>query len=199
MATAQQKRAPIQTQHCRFCNHLLLATTRTLSSLPRRGEGAQDKAIIIPLEDADTEVEAEAELEAEAEIEAEQDQQQGSTSKSISNSVSKGKTKHTTLLLSTTIPDKRATLIRREDGIEKRILLRCGRCRVVVGYYLDKVHWDSHTSKRIGIGAGEDVGEGDEERPPAVYVLPGALVETEGMGGSGGGVVGEREWRGWDL
>ena len=92
------------------------------------------------------------------------------------------------MLLSTTIPDRRATLIRREDGIEKRVLLRCGRCRVVVGYYLDRVHWASGQKDREADVEGE-------ERPPAVYILPGAMVETEKMGGEG---VGEKEWRGWN-
>lgn len=154
------QRLPILTQHCRFCSHLLLSTTRDISTLPRRSGDALDNAIIIPLspESAPT---------------------------ADSNTES---TDHITLLLSTTIPDRRATLIRREDGIEKRILLRCGRCRVVVGYYLDKVHW--------GTQAQQDEGEGEGEvKPPAVYILPGALVGTEGMGGEG---VGEREWRGWN-
>lgn len=68
-----------------------------------------------------------------------------------------------------------------------------------MGYYLDKVHWaDAEKSQRQpGAGHGED-GDGEEERgeerPPAMYVLPGALVETEKMGGEG---VGEEEWRGW--
>lgn len=197
----QKQKLPIRTQHCRFCNHLLLATTRTLSALPRRGEGAQDKAIIIPLEDGDGngDADGDAEAEAEAEAEIEEQNQQGTTA---TNAKSKAKSKrrmnHTTLLLSTTLPDRRPTLIRREDGIEKRILLRCGRCRVVVGYYLDKVHWDT-TRKEKGKGTDGEKGEGEERpRPPAVYVLPGAVVETEKMGAEGGG-VGEREWRGWDA
>lgn len=75
--------------------------------------------------------------------------------------------------------------------------MRCGRCRVVVGYYLDRVHW-GEAAKGAGQGAsltgeGEDV-DGEDERPPAMYVLPGALVETEKMGGEG---VGEKEWRVW--
>jgi hypothetical protein len=146
-------RLPIQTQHCRFCSHLLLSTTRDISSLPRRTGSALDKAIILPL----------------------------------SPSSDTNESKHVTLLLSTTIPDRRATLIRREDGIEKRVLLRCGRCRVVVGYYLDRVHWE-------GRGLGKEEEEGEEEEP-AVYVLPGALVGTENIGGEG---VGELEWRGWN-
>ncbi|KAJ5364851.1 uncharacterized protein N7496_010564 [Penicillium cataractarum] len=168
---------PINTQHCRFCNHLLLATTRTLSTLPRRSTPGADASLILPLEKLHTSNE----------------QQPDSTTTT---------SKHVTLLLSTTIPDRRATLIRREDGIEKRILLRCGRCRVVVGYYLDRVHWGesgkggSQGQGQTGEGEGEGEGEGQdgEERPPAMYVLPGALVETEEMGGEG---VGEKEWRVW--
>ncbi|KAJ5984593.1 hypothetical protein N7481_006692 [Penicillium waksmanii] len=172
-------RHKILTQHCQFCNHLLLATTRTLNSLPRRTGESKDKAIILPLE-ATLPQETDADTDAST-------------------------TKHTTVLLSTTVPDRRATLIRREDGIEKRILLRCGRCRVVVGYYLDKVHWGGQTASKakanveIEEGEGDGEGEGEtaeEERPPAVYILPGAVVETGEMGEKSGG-VGEMEWRVW--
>ncbi|CAI7642970.1 unnamed protein product [Penicillium glandicola] len=169
------QRLPIQTQHCRFCNHLLLATTRDISTLPRRGGEGKDKALILPLERKNsTDGEVEADLEEEAKT-----TETPRKARHASN--------HTTLLLATTIPDRRATVIRREDGIEKRLLLRCGRCKVVVGYYLDRVHWGS-TGDR-GVRDGE---EGEEERPPAVYLLPGSVVETEKLGGEG---VGEREWK----
>ncbi|KAJ5126350.1 hypothetical protein N7476_009325 [Penicillium atrosanguineum] len=158
-------RLPIQTQHCRFCSHLLLSTTRSISTLPRRAGDGLDKAIILPLPTS-------ADGDADANTDS--------------------KTKHITLLLSTTIPDRRATLIRREDGIEKRILLRCGRCRVVVGYYLDKVHWEEEAQAQAQAQAQV---EGEEEKPPAVYILPGALVGTEDMGSIG---VGEGEWRAWN-
>jgi hypothetical protein len=157
---------PIQTQHCAFCNHLLLATTRTLSTLPRRAGEGKDNATILPLENTDLDLEAELEDE--------------------SSHKTRHVTQHTTLLLATTIPDRRATLIRREDGIEKRLLLRCGRCRVVVGYYLDRVHWENGAE---GVNAKVD---GEGERPPAVYILPGAVVETEKMG-----VAGDEGWREW--
>jgi hypothetical protein len=101
--------------------------------------------------------------------------------------------------------DRRATMIRREDGIEKRILLRCGRCKVVVGYYLDPqkdsllnpVFAPDHRRppvrdrsgqkerRMVRGGAVRDGEEEDEERPPAVYLLPGAVVETEKLGGEG--------------
>ncbi|CAG8075576.1 unnamed protein product [Penicillium olsonii] len=138
-AKIMAERLPIRTQHCQFCNHLLLATTRTLSTLPRRGGEAKDKAIILPLE----------------------------------NEGSETPTQHTTLLLSTLLPDRRPTLIRREDGIEKRLFLRCGRCRVVVGYHLDAVHYE-------------------DQKPKPVYLLPGSVVETEKMGQEE-----EGRWREW--
>ncbi|KAJ5474891.1 hypothetical protein N7475_004457 [Penicillium sp. IBT 31633x] len=173
------QRLPIQTQHCRFCNHLLLATTRNISTLPRRGGESKDKALILPLErNSSTDRELEAELEEEA---ANASETPARKSRHASN--------HTTLLLATTIPDRRATVIRREDGIEKRLLLRCGRCRVVVGYYLDRIHWGGAANGEKGVQ-----GEDEEQRPPAVYLLPGAVVETENMGGEG---VGEKEWREW--
>jgi phage FluMu protein Com len=171
----------IRTQHCRFCNHLLLATTRTLSTLPRRSPPAADSALILPLEKLRTTTDEEP-----------------TSTQAPSNPKSSSSAKHVTILLSTTLPDRRATLIRREDGIEKRILLRCGRCRVVVGYYLDRIHWEgtSQAQKEKEKAIGEDSEEegGDEERPPAMYVLPGSLVETEDMDGEG---VGGKEWRVW--
>ncbi|KAJ5095051.1 hypothetical protein N7532_007342 [Penicillium argentinense] len=155
-------RLQIRTQHCSFCNHLLLATTRDIKQLPRRTNGSKDTAIILPLSSQSQDPDSDTTPDASG--------------------------KHATVLLSTTIPDKRSTLIRRADGIEKRILLRCGRCRAVAGYYLDRVHWENQYPQN-GDGA-----EGD--RPPAVYLLPGAVVQTENMGEEDGG-VGEMEWKKW--
>lgn len=55
-------------------------------------------------------------------------------------------------------PDRRPIVVQREDGFEKRILLRCGRCKLVVGYVLNAVDASSVT-----------------------YILPGGLVETSEM------------------
>lgn len=63
-----------------------------------------------------------------------------------------------------------------------------------MGYYLDRVHWGEPAKGASQMGEGEDGLDGGEERPPAMYVLPGALVETEKMGEEG---VGEKEWRVW--
>jgi phage FluMu protein Com len=162
---SSEPRLQIRTQHCTFCNHLLLATTRDISTLPRRGGEAKDKAIILPLEDRT--------IGEDADI----------------NEAQGTRTKHATLLLSTTIPDRRATLIRREDGIEKRVLLRCGRCKAVMGYYLDSVHYGEEKTKVV-----EDDDGNVEEKRPAVYILPGAIVETDKMGGNSD----DAEWRGWN-
>lgn len=60
--------------------------------------------------------------------------------------------------------DKRPTIIVREDGFEKRLLLRCTRCQVVVGYKLAESHF-------------EDAAMAEE----VVYILPGGLVDTGDM------------------
>lgn len=150
-AEPEPNRLPVGTLHCRFCSHLLLATTRDIPRLPRRKDPSKDAAIILPLpsEPADP-----------------TEDEPG------------GQNQHSTLLLSTTIPDRKPTLVRREDGIEKRIFLRCGRCRVVVGYFLDEVHFPS------------DI----EDRGKVVYLLPGGLMETEAMGDEDRLKATDREW-----
>lgn len=54
-------------------------------------------------------------------------------------------------------------MIRREDGFEKRMLLRCGRCKLVVGYTLDEAHFEVKGQERL------------------VYLLPGGLISTADM------------------
>lgn len=84
---------------------------------------------------------------------------------------------HYTILLSTTIPERNAVVIRRGDGFERRILLRCGRCRVLVGYVLDDM-----LSQRL---EGDDTLRLAKEISAAqfAYILPDALVETGGLDG----------------
>lgn len=63
-------------------------------------------------------------------------------------------------------------MVQREDGFERRRVWRCGRCGVVVGYEIERE-------------------KGAKEVGRAVFLLEGALVETEEMvGGGGGGEVG---------
>lgn len=72
-------------------------------------------------------------------------------------------------------------MIRRTDGFEKRLLLRCARCRGVVAYRLV-----SEESLVGGSAAGSEenaVQEDPMRKEGFVYVLPGALVETSIMMG----------------
>jgi hypothetical protein len=200
----QQQRLKVHTHHCRFCNHLLLATTRTIATLPRRKAPAQDNALILPLPSADEDEEEDEEEDDEPDADATTSPEPGTetnrpeTQKAESEGRgTRRKQKHYTILLSTTLPDRKATLVRREDGFEKRRFLRCGRCRVVVGYFLDAVHFPVGHGK--GEDKGEDVGEGEgaDQEPRVVYLLPGALMETEIMGDEEKMRAMDREWSGW--
>lgn len=124
---------------------------------------------------------------------------------------------HYTILLSTTIPDRKPIIIRREDGFEKRLMLRCGRCRVVMGYALDEVHFPDHNVGAGAGAAGKDGGDGKmgdgendgddkvekareirrKKAEEVVYILPGALVETGEMG-KGAIKVETEEWANWE-
>jgi hypothetical protein len=54
-------------------------------------------------------------------------------------------------------PDHRRPPVRDRSGQkERRILLRCGRCKVVVGYYLDRVHWAAGDRGAVRDGEEED-------------------------------------------
>lgn len=91
-----------------------------------------------------------------------------------------------TLLLSTTL-DRRPTMIRRSDGFEKRYLLRCGRCRLVVGYELDAEHYTASAevnggaAEAVDAETGNETGPEDKERTKLVYLLPGGIMSTEVM------------------
>ena len=176
----------IKTHHCRFCNHLLLATTRHLPSLPRRKEPARDAALILPLPVSGA-AEDDEEEEEEEEEGKEEKEGNGTTTQTQKQRKTKRKGKDYSILLSTTLPDRKPTLIRREDGFEKRLLLRCGRCRVVMGYFLDPVHFPDNNGEEW---------DGDAK---VVYLLPGALMETGVMvqGDEGKMKAMDQEWTGW--
>lgn len=204
---AQQPQTNLKTHHCRFCNHLLLATTRELASLPRRREPGRDGAVILPLPGRDNNDEIDNDndndddndngnnkyADEELEEEKQEKQEQGQTTKRTQTPAqTQTRTKpqprpngEYSILLSTTLPDRRAMLVRREDGFEKRTMLRCGRCRVVVGYFLDGVHFGT------GAGAATATATG------TVYLLPGALMETGTMGDEETKKGLDREWSAW--
>lgn len=64
--------------------------------------------------------------------------------------------------------DAKATVLKLDDGFEKRYSVRCTRCGLATGYHLDKSQFsgtESETGPRIDV----------------VYVLPGGLMTTEEM------------------
>jgi hypothetical protein len=187
----------IQTYHC-ICTSLLLASTHTLSSLPRRQGSTLDTAIILPVpssppgQDLDQDHSLSrsasperAEAEADDEDEDSRSAAQGLTKDGENDLPPQGYT----ILLSLT-PDRKATVIRREDGFERRLLWRCGRCRLVVGYEIEGA--DSMDV--------DDQGKGKELewKGKVLYLLPGGIMSTELMmngrkEGNGKGIFGVGE------
>jgi hypothetical protein len=176
--TSPKNQPQIHTYHC-ICSTLLVATTYNLSSLRHRKEPALDKAYILPLPPA-ARLAGETAGEEDAEPQTRDRADDGYS-----------------LLLSTT-QDRKPTMVRREDGFEKRILLRCGRCRLVVGYKLDAAHFRPAERGAVGrvVGDGEgktDVGTSEVE---VAYLLPGGLVSSEEL--KTGKIPEVVDWRQWD-
>lgn len=67
-----------------------------------------------------------------------------------------------------TVADSKPTVIRRDDGLEKRYMHKCGRCDLTLAYQLDKSQFE---------GAEPESGP----RLDVVYVFPGGLMSTEDM------------------
>lgn len=64
--------------------------------------------------------------------------------------------------------DEKPTVIRLEDGFEKRYFEKCSRCDLMVGYHLDRSQFDETKAQK---GCRDDV----------IYFLPGGLVSTKDM------------------
>lgn len=79
-------------------------------------------------------------------------------------------------ILQNTVSDSQPTVIRRDDGFEKRILLRCQRCNLVLGYHLDQSHFE----------------DGEQEANSVAYILPGGLLPTEDL--TDGKMPAEPDW-----
>jgi hypothetical protein len=91
-------------------------------------------------------------------------------------------------------PDKKVTIVRREDGFEKRVLWRCERCRVGVGYELQLQGGEAMEGLVEGEGGGGgEKGKGREEEyeGKVMYLLPGGIMSTDVMMGRAGKRVGE--------
>ena len=138
----------IHTYHC-LCTQLLLATPYILSDLPKRQAPGLDGARILPLGKPSNNQEDERMVNPDPLHE---------DPGSVENGNDESDRVQYSLLLNTTL-DRRAVVVRREDGFEKRWIRRCARCRTGIGYVLHE-----------NLGRGEGMG--------AVYLLEDGLVNT---------------------
>ncbi|EED20713.1 hypothetical protein TSTA_039160 [Talaromyces stipitatus ATCC 10500] len=219
-----ENKLPIKTYHCRFCSHLLIASTRDLLSsttpLRRRrqyiakggegegGEGGLDGALILEIPSSNTPKNKRRKVSEDHSIEesdpVERNTQSTTTAPGTNDQEAeklnrKPEQAHYTILLSTLIPDTNPVIIRREDG-------------VVVGYELATGNTPhSHESD----GDEEDEFNRKNTTDRAIYLLPGSIVRTEDLEvgledtGVGGDVLNaiveknavlkgmEREWMDW--
>lgn len=78
--------------------------------------------------------------------------------------------------------DRKITIIRREDGFEKRILHRCTRCKLVVGYELES------QKEAVDLDGSARKGKGKEEEYSGrtIYLLPAGIISTDVMMGQSG-------------
>ncbi|KAE9363180.1 hypothetical protein N431DRAFT_449982 [Stipitochalara longipes BDJ] len=160
----------IQTYHC-LCTSLLLATTHTLSSLPRRSttnSPSSSSDLILPLPSSPPILSPSSQ---DADL-----REEGYS------------------MLLGVVQDKKTTIVRREDGFEKRLCWRCERCGVVFGYELQ--------GQGVGREEGEamegEKGKGREDgvgyKGKVVYLVPGAMQSTDVMmGRTGGRKIGESD------
>jgi hypothetical protein len=112
----------IHTYHC-LCNQLILASTQSLPSTPRRAGESLDKAYIVTLPPLPKATNPESDAPPAA--------GQGDRSDQHYNVI------HNLRL------DRKPVVVRRSDGFETRYQYRCARCELVVGYQLDKAQFDA--------------------------------------------------------
>lgn len=82
------------------------------------------------------------------------------------------------LTLQALTTDTAATVLRLDDGFEKRYSVRCERCGLAAGYFLDA---SAFAGREGEVGPRRDV----------LYVLPGGLMTTEELREAEVGKVGE--------
>ncbi|KAK6502139.1 hypothetical protein TWF506_002739 [Arthrobotrys conoides] len=195
----------IHTYHC-ICSHLILATTRDIFNLPRRQPPGLDGTLIVPLppppRSADSDNESDYNEDDDGDVhEGEEEQGErmdvdrrsqeapsGLVAENQTSSIEQGyealpkeepEPKDYTLLLSS-IRDRRPCVIRREDGFEKRLLWRCGRCRLIFGYQI----YDE-SLEELSKGEDDETNKQKKSRSSKnyyVYILPGGLTTAAGMG-----------------
>lgn len=163
---SNQPQHRIHTYHC-LCSTLLLATPYPLSALPRRAPPSLDAAYILPLPPL-------SRPQTSSTTSTTTNTTNTTTTTTNTNAIS---TPHDndgdgaplpSLLTANMRPARRALVVRREDGFEKRRLYRCGRCGVGVGYEVLRE------------------GKGEGEGGKVVFLMEGGLVETGEMGREGG-------------
>lgn len=144
----------VQTYHC-MCTNLILATTYPLSRHRKL-----DRSLILPIPSISPR--QAAALAGSGVNDTIKDDVQSSSAYSL------------TQLLGTTATDTQPPiLIRSDDGIEKRYLLHCTRCKLTLGYQLD---WEQCGYQSEGSGASRS-----GRREDVMYLLEGAVVTTEEM------------------
>lgn len=131
-AAAIESNAGVYTYHC-LCNTLLFSTRYEIESLPTRAEPALDNAIILPIRNNKT---SGSDLDVE-----DADDSRLSTVTFLHNMTA----------------SQKPMVVRREDGFERRTPVRCHRCQLTIGYWLDDTTQD------------------------IFYSLPGALMKTRDM------------------
>lgn len=151
----------VTTYHC-ICTQLLLATPYSLPALPQR---RHDHARILQLGKPPAHIgEPQEDSAHDASV---------TTRPESSKGDGQGEQQSAPLysfLLNTTL-DRRAVIVRREDGFEKRWIRRCARCKTGVGYVLAEPEGEA--------GPGE-----------VVYLLEDGMVETSALAGSWTGLEG---------
>ena len=146
--SATATRPQIYTYHC-LCSTLLLTTPYALSLLPIRAAPSGDNARILPLPPLSL------------------GQENPTGTPEIVSQVDDHTQDFLPSLLSNTRPARKATVVQRDDGWEKRRVWRCGRCALGWGYEIENAE------------GGE--GKGKERAVRVMYVLDGGLVETGTM------------------
>lgn len=205
-------RLPVNTYHCRYCSHLLLATTRRIDTLPRRksvpidgddhesgsGSGGLDCAIILPLARRKRSRSRSPSPSGSSSLRSRGDKEQEEHKDNSKDQDQKDKyipIEHVTILLSTIFPNPYRSIVRRADGFEKRIFLRCGRCQVFMGYFLDAIHFPRQKTSTTG----QNDEDSSDTEPRVVYILPGALVDTSVLADGDEAKLSARdgEWKQW--
>jgi hypothetical protein len=93
-------------------------------------------------------------------------------------------------------PASKLLIVRSENGFEKRLLWRCARCSVVIGYEIclqdnSPITYATDSSIQAASGAGKGGREGSGFEGKVLYVLPNGLMSSEFMTGKDGQKIGE--------